>query len=294
MVEDFWFWTLTLGAAALGGGALALRSIRIARLVEDMPTSRIRSAAQGYVELTGRGTALPGTTVVAPLTQRPCVWWRYRVSRRQESGRGRGSSWRTVSSGTSGSPFLLDDGTGRCLVRPEGAEVITTESTTWYGATPWPRPPLEAARTGSREYRYHEERIYEHELLYVLGGFRTHGSGDAADVEQAARALLTQWKDDQGRLLERFDADRDGRIDLAEWEVARAEARRAAEEQARQRPVAESLHVVAAPGDGQLYLLAAVPPAELAKRHRRRALVAFVGFVAAVYAFGWMLQMAAD
>ena len=84
--NDFWFWLVTLGVAVITGGVAALRSLRIARLIEDTPTSRIRSAAQGYVELSGRGLPLQGTANLAPLTQRPCVWWRYRISRRAEDG----------------------------------------------------------------------------------------------------------------------------------------------------------------------------------------------------------------
>ena len=84
--SDFWFWVLLLGFAVVGGGRLALRWIQIARLIEDTPRSRVRSAAQGYVELAGRATGLPGTQNLAPLTQRPCVWWRFRIQKRSQSG----------------------------------------------------------------------------------------------------------------------------------------------------------------------------------------------------------------
>ena len=84
--EDLWFWLLTLGVAVVSGGAAALRSLKIARLIEDTPTSRIRSAAQGYVELVRTWPAPRGHANLAPLTQRPCIWWRYRISQRTESG----------------------------------------------------------------------------------------------------------------------------------------------------------------------------------------------------------------
>ena len=292
MGDDFWFWTLTLGVAAIGGGALSLRWVKVARLIEDTPTSRVRSAAQGYVELTGRGLPLAGTKNLGPLTQRPCVWWRYRVSKKEQGGRNRGDSWRTVTSGQSSQPFLLDDGTGRCIVQPDGADVISSESTTWYGDTPWPKGPPGAGRPNSRDYRYFEERIYEQERVYALGEFRSHGPQQGEDLQAVASALLSQWKDDQAKLVERFDADRDGRISLEEWERARLEARRAAEQQARERPPVEMLHALSSPGGDQLFLIAALPPGDLAKRYRRRAMLAFVGFVAAVYAFGWLLQSA--
>lgn len=294
--DDLLFWLLTLAVAVVTGGVAAMRSLRFARLIEDTPTSRVRSAAQGYVELDGRAAPLPGTTNVAPLTQRPCVWWRYRVAKKVESGsaKHRRQSWQTVTSGRSSVPFVLDDGTGQCIVKPEGAEIVVTESTTWYGDTPWPTgvPGTGGTRpwlTGGRDYRYYEERIYEHERVYALGDFRSSRADTEGDLQAQQAALLSEWKQDQAALLERFDADGDGRIDLQEWERAREAAKHAVFERRASQPAREVRHVLCKP-DGQLFLLAALPPGDLVRRYRRRALLWFVGFVAAVYAFGWLLQ----
>jgi hypothetical protein len=292
--SDFWFWLLVLGFAVGGGGWLAFRSMHVARLIEDTPTSRIRSAAQGYVELAGRCRPLDGTQNLAPLTQRPCVWWRFRIQRKVESGTGKGrrQNWRTVQSGTSSQPFLLEDGTGECIVQPDGAEILVGESTTWYGGTPWPAPPdgTSLLRAGSREYRYFEERIYEHEQLCVLGQFATHSAEGMRDRAAEIAALLAEWKQDQAALAARFDGDRDGHVSVAEWEQARAEAKRTVDERPIPRTRGTALHVLRRPDGGQLFLIAAFPEGDVAKRYRRRALVAFVGFVAAVYALGWLLQ----
>ena len=291
--DDLWFGLLTLVLAILAGAAASLRWIRIARLIEDTPTSRIRSAAQGYVELNGRAVPLPDTQNLAPLTRRPCVWWRYRISKKVESGSGknRRQSWVTVASGRSSVPFLLDDGTGRCIVKPDGAEIVATETTTWSGSTPWPTagPAGGTALFGARDYRYVEERIYEHERLHVLGDFRSSATHDVHDLEAEQAALLAEWKRDQPALLKRFDADGDGRIDLAEWEEARSAARRAVSETRATRAVPEPLHVVCKP-EAQLFLLAALDPQQLVGRYRRRALWSFLGFLVAVYALGWLVQ----
>lgn len=296
--DDLWFGLLTLAVAVVAGGVAALRWIRMARLIEDTPTSRIRSAAQGYVELQGRALALPGTSNLAPLTQRPCVWWRYRISKKVESGSGRNRrrSWQTVASGRSAVPFLLDDGTGRCIVKPDGAEIVTTESTTWYGGTPWPaaggpgtRDAASWLMSSGRDYRYVEERIYEHERVYALGDFRSSAADAGHDVQAEQAALLVEWKQDQPALLRRFDSDRDGRIDPAEWERVREAARHAVYERQAERPKHDALHLLCKP-DGQLFLLAALQPGDLVKRYRRRALWSFLGFVVAVYALGWLLQ----
>jgi len=283
-----------LAFAVIGGGRLALRWIQIARLIEDTPRSRVRSAAQGYVELEGRASWLPDTQNLAPLTQRPCVWWRFRIQQRSQSDTGprRRESWRTIDQGRSVQPFVLDDGTGACIVQPEGAEIVTGEATTWYGDTPWPRPPQETAlaRSLQRDYRYYEERIYQDVNVYVLGGFRSSSGSVTGTRDEQLRMLLTDWKRDPAGLNRRFDADGDGRLSLQEWEHARAQAQRDIDQRALERPALEQVHSVARPGDDQLFLIAAFPEGELARRYRRKAILAFVGFVAATAALGWLLQ----
>lgn len=292
--SDFWFTVLMLGVAVAGGGWFALRWLHVARMIEDTPTSRIRSAAQGYVELGGRCRALDGTQNLAPLTQRPCVWWRYRIQQKVESGPSgkRRQAWRNVNSGGSEVPFLLDDGTGTCIVQPAGAEIVTGESVTWYGDTPWPTQAMGKGLLGSagHSYRYFEERIYEHEQLFVLGQFRSHSGTARPDVQPAVTELLAEWKRDQAQLVERFDADGDGTVSLGEWEKARAEARRTVTERHLERPSQPPLHVLGRPDGGRLFLIAAFPEGTIARRYRRRALLAFVGFVVATYALGWLLQ----
>jgi len=292
--SDFWFWLLTLGVAVSGGGWLAYRSMHIARLIEDTPTSRIRSAAQGYVEIAGRCRPLDGTQNLAPLTQRPCVWWRYRIEEKSESGPSgkRRQSWRTINSGRSEQPFLLDDGTGECIVQPGGAEIMVGESTTWYGGTPWPTqgPGAGLMNPQARRYRYFEERIYEHEQLYVLGQFATHTSEGSRDRPAEIAALLADWKQDQAALAERFDRDRDGHVSLGEWEQAREEAKRTVDQRDFERPARPALNVLRRPDGSQLFLIAAFPEGDIARRYRRNAIIAFVGFVVAVYALGKLLQ----
>jgi hypothetical protein len=291
--SDFWFWVLVLGVAVGGGGWLAFRSLHIARLIEDTPTSRVRSAAQGYVELAGRCRPLDGTRNLGPLTQRPCVWWQYRVQRRTgstSSGKAR-AKWHTVSSGRSAQPFLLDDGTGECIVQPSGAVVLAAEKTTWYGDTPWPaQAPGRRNPFGESEFRYSEQRIYEHEQVVVLGRFRSHSAAASRDIAAETAALLAEWKQDPVALSERFDTDGDGQVSLAEWQRARGEAKRTVLQKHLDEPARSALHVIGRPEDGSLFLIGALSGEALAKRYRSRAIAAFVGFGAAVYALAWLLQ----
>jgi len=169
---------------------------------------------------------------------------------------------------------------------------VAGESLTGYGDTPWPtivpgRTPLFA---GGRDYRYFEERIYEHERLHALGDFTSTRASAEHDLQAQQAALLNEWKQDQAALTERFDHDRDGRVSLAEWEMARAAAKQAVHERRAGQPARQVHHVLSRPANGQLFLLAALPPADLASRYRRRAIWAFLGFLVGVYALGWLLQ----
>lgn len=62
------------------------------RTVADTPTSRIASAPQGYVELVGRGQQPPGAGLLSPISGLPCLWYRYRVERKN------GDRWEHVES----------------------------------------------------------------------------------------------------------------------------------------------------------------------------------------------------
>lgn len=294
LADEFWFWLVTMAVGLIAGGTAAFRYLHIARLIEDTPASRIRSAAQGYVELSGRGVPLNDAPSLAPLTQRPAVWWRYRIYRRSERNdrSGRHETWQQIRSGTSSAPFVLEDETGSCVVYPEGAELRVTESTTWYGDTPWPSaPPGDGLlRPTSRNFRYFEERIYEQEKIYALGEFRTRRRGEAEEREAAMASLLAQWKQDQPALVERFDKDGDGRIDLEEWELARQAAQRTVLESEHAEDRLARLNVLGRPAGGQLFLIATLPQGDLAKSYRRKALWACIGLFVGIYAFGWILQ----
>ena len=72
------------------------------------------------------------------------------------------------------------------------------------------------------------------------------------------------------------------------------EARRTVTQRRLEQPVPPALHVVGRPDGRQLFLIASYPEKALARRFRRRAIVAFAGFAVATYALAWLLQGAFD
>lgn len=283
--DEFFWWCLGSGLVAAACFVGSFVQLHRARLMENMPTSRLRSAAQGYVELEGDARLMDGPPIIAPLTKTRCVWWRFAIEEKRSSGKN--SKWVTVESGTSDDCFELDDGTGRCVVDPDGAKVIPSARQRWYGATRTPHigPALGGGwlRAGFSRYRYTEERIHAADVVYALGTFRTQGGGpDAFDEKVDLRDLLGKWKGDP-RMMALLDTNKDGQVDQKEWEAARRMAvQKVRAEHVRRAVETPDLHLLARPRDGRPYILSGVPQAKLIRRYRIESAAALV--VAAVAA----------
>jgi hypothetical protein len=93
--------------------------LRRRKLILNTPASKIRSAPLGLVEL--NGLAVGPYTVVAPITARPCYFYRTMVWEWKQRGRSR--RWVKVATECRHVPFFLDDNSGKVMVNPSGAEL---------------------------------------------------------------------------------------------------------------------------------------------------------------------------
>lgn len=278
-----------LVALILGSLAAFVTGARRLRLIADTPTARIRSAAQGPVELTGQAALLPGPPIIAPLSGSPCAWYEYRVERRHRGNNGN-TRWRTVHSGCSSELFALDDDTGRCVVDPDGARIHTPHRERWYGHRPNPQAtPLPAALLEGGRYRYLERRIHAGDPLYALGHFHSQGGADPGTLTEDMAALLREWKRDPQRMAA-MDTDGDGQVDLAEWERAREMARRQALEARAQRAREPQVHVLSCGPERRLpYLLSVYPESRLLRGLRWRTRLGAAGFLMGIATLAWLL-----
>jgi hypothetical protein len=250
-----------LGAMSLISFAAWISNYRRLRQISDTPTSNIASAAQGYAEITGRAEQPGGTPLLSKLTNLPCVWFRYEVYEKSAD-----DNWSLEESGDSDQPFVVKDATGQCVIDPEGAEVICARKQTW--------------TEGSR--RYTEWLLLPQERVYAIGDFVTIGGPDSElDSDADISAQLTEWKKNQPELLRRFDLNRDGAIDLKEWELARRQARREVEAEHREIRMRDGTHVLRKPADGRLFLLSNYVPEKLRQTYLIWSWVHTVIFVGA-------------
>jgi hypothetical protein len=150
------------------------------RVLLNTPTSKIRSAALGLIEVNGQATG--PHTMPAPITGKPCflyrtVAWQLRAGKKQE--------WEKVADETLHLPFFVDDSTGKLLIEPLGADLdlhrdfreeydasFFVSSFLTNGASIPPRVSVFLARHGitpGRRLRIEEHAINPNDDLFIAG-----------------------------------------------------------------------------------------------------------------------------
>lgn len=262
-------WFLALGLVAAASLVLWRSNFRRARAVDDTPTSRIASAHQGYVEVTGVARPEDNEVVPAPLTARPCVWYRFRIEKK-----GSKNKWVTETSGCSDAPFRIHDGSGSAVVDAPQAEIIVEDGRQWLA--------------GGR--RYTEWIVAQGAQVYAIGEFRSAGGGNSElDRKADVGTLLVQWKRDRTMLHERFDLDGNAALDASEWELARRAAQREVDRRHRDILSQPVMHLLGKPASGQPFLVSTLDPLKVARRHR---IWQWIHLLAAVAAGGGILFLA--
>ncbi|MDR3221527.1 MAG: E3 ubiquitin ligase family protein [Candidatus Accumulibacter sp.] len=263
-------WIVCLALIAVISLAAWGSTFKRRRAITDTPTSRIVSAAQGYVELSGTGRPLDDAPLLAHLTQQPCLWHRWQVRERTHDNK-----WRTIESGESEISFLIDDGSGRCVIDVEGAEILTRHKEAW--------------RKGNTYYT--EWKLLIDDRIYALGEFKTLGGGSAdLDARSDMNELLGAWKEDQATLLKRFDLDQDGELNEKEWGLARQAAHREVSRMHQEARNESDVHTLKCPSGGRHYLLSNIDPNRLARRYLWWSLFHLAAFLAALGGIPWVLQ----
>ncbi len=113
------FFMLVMGAVVF---YVAFRQYREYRILADAPKARVRSIPMGLVHLHGKATGEPLTS---PLTGTRCFTFIANIDEWVKTKDDRGRTvwkWKTMAGDDDMKQFYLDDGTGRVLVNPGGAE----------------------------------------------------------------------------------------------------------------------------------------------------------------------------
>jgi hypothetical protein len=190
--------TIVSAVAIVGGLYLFIRGFGLLarkRLVLNTPSSKIRSASLGLVEI--GGVAAGPYTVPAPISGKACFLYETTVWQQHESGKGRG--WEKVAKESLHVPFFLDDGTGRLLIAPRGAELdLHRDLRKEYNASFfWPTDDVPAAVQSflirhavdsHRAIRVEERCVKPQDALFVFGTLSENPGIEASPLRHNAEA----------------------------------------------------------------------------------------------------------
>ncbi len=116
---------LQFGLFSFVGGSIlfviGMRLFKKKQMIENIPTSKVRSLAMGLAEVQGKAIALKDKMLKSPFTNKNCVYYKYAVEEYHHSKNG--GYWIIVKSGDKRSLFFLKDKTGMVLVNPSGADI---------------------------------------------------------------------------------------------------------------------------------------------------------------------------
>lgn len=227
--------------------------------MSEIPVATIASAAQGYVELFGTSKSLALTR--SPIRGVECVWFRLWIYARDTN-----YMWRLADYRISEQLFELQDDSGVCRIDPRGAEVFAASRHV----------------VVQHDHKYIEDVLFADKPVYVLGDLDTGSQiNTEAEIHQDAGKLMTRLKQSKVRLLQQFDLNRDGEIDMHEWELARESAYAEVRAKHAQRLQSE-LHLIAKPANKRLFLISGISPHALRQHYQRWAWVHFSFFCLAI------------
>lgn len=195
-LDQLWLWAVV---GALGGLVLFYRGFRILqrkRLILNTPTSKVRSASLGLIEVTG--LAAGPYFLKAPITGKSCYFYRTLAWELRKSGRN--EQWKKVADESLHVPFYLDDTTGLVLVNPQGAETdLHRDFREEYGNSFFSSDDMpQAVRafllrygvSGEHKVRVEEYCIKPQNALFILGTL-----AENPGIEAAATPVKTQAPD---------------------------------------------------------------------------------------------------
>ncbi|MFC1527856.1 GIDE domain-containing protein [Candidatus Neomarinimicrobiota bacterium] len=169
------------------------------RLIENIPTSKIRSIAMGLVEIFGRVVPIEKNVLNSPFSNTECVYYKYTVERWVK--RNDRHYWQVVNSGKTSLPFILKDNTGSVLINPIGADIDIKSIT--FSSGVGQDPPLiiqNFLNSNNLNYegffginyrmRYRESIIVPGESLFIIGSALDNPFKDDGTAQHSVEDIM--------------------------------------------------------------------------------------------------------
>ncbi|MDD5259586.1 MAG: hypothetical protein PHD29_06445 [bacterium] len=237
------------------------------RYIQDIPVSKIGSAAMGLVKLEGQAEGI-GQTIRAPLTGEECVFYTYKVEKYRYGGAG-DSHWEVVSEGKSDNIyFCIKDSTGQVLCAPQGVELLN-KPTFYFANKMLNREIPERLKAfliksnieykqiiNNGHFRFYEWVIRPNDYVCILGSLdKIKGTiEDISDFKATLNKRLKTIKNDPETMMT-IDTDRDGKISQEEWEAKVKEIKEEIAARAQDIPALQNRIAIKKGEDEQIFII---------------------------------------
>ena len=180
-----YWWVLAGAICFLLFSYFGFRSIKVKRMIENIPTTASAGVSVGLAEVKGKVRVKEEDSLKGPVSNLRCVWYRYLIEERR--GSGKNARWVTISDKKAFERFYCEDKAGKLLIDPYDANIITRHKKT--------------KREGSM--RYSEWLLKPNDTLYALGMARvdTHEQDKLVlgtskhDTENADLFILSNYSE---------------------------------------------------------------------------------------------------
>lgn len=158
---------------ALFGLIVGFKKIKLKRLIENIPTTPTNDVEIGITEICGTVHSCEDIEpLTGPLTDHPCVWFRYLIQEWRGSGKNR--RLHTIEDRKRGQVFLCTDNSGSIPVASHGARIISGRK----------------AKKSRGNRVYTEYSLRPTDPVYVLGSAEIDPTtGDSLRIEQDPQGL---------------------------------------------------------------------------------------------------------
>jgi len=192
------------------------------RLIQDTPTSKIRSLAMGLVEIHGYVVPVEGRLFQSPFTESPCVYYRDTIEEFRSTGKS--AQWVTIHKQEQWELFYLKDDTGMVLINPMDASFDIEK--TYESATALREEPSDAVKRYlaanniayrgllgfNKALRFREHTVVPKEEIYIIGTAEENPFHDDPTLNLGREQTVIR----KGNMEKMFFIS-----DKREWEIAR-------------------------------------------------------------------------
>jgi len=211
--------------ALIAGIAIFVKSFSwrsLKNLIENTPTSKIRSLAMGIVEIYGEAVPARNGFIKSPFSGADCVYCIWEIFHWQQGKHG--GRWVSEKRGIVGNKFYVRDDTGVVMVNPEGASteipVDYSSETLDQNATNF-MTSAGVSHKGmlgfKRKMKVEERYIAPGDKLYIMG---TAGNNpDAAGARDHTSNIMIQ-QGDNDKTFFISDTSEKQVLDKLRWKVA--------------------------------------------------------------------------